>query len=134
MKDRDWTYEDALAANPKELLARMQSILRDHRTAESVILLESEEMHGEVAKIVATIKEYGEFFLNQNSALDIVRSDIAAVEQAIDRLREGDPELAVTLIVDHEETMRMVSGVPAFDSDEEEEAVLNILDEVEDDE
>lgn len=134
MKDKDWTYEKALAANPKELLARMQALLRDHRTAESVILLESEQAHGEVAKIVAAIKEYGEFFLNQNSSLDIVRSDIAAVEQAIERLREGDPEPAVTLIIDHEEIMRVISGEPDFASDEEAEVIFDILDEVNDDE
>ena len=124
MKEKDYTYEAALAANPKELVVRLKEILRDHRAAEQVIMLETAEGHGVVAKVVETIREYSAFFLQQESQLDVVRCDISAIEDALDRLRSGDPELAVEIVMEHEELLRWASG-----GDPEQE-VEDILEEI----
>jgi hypothetical protein len=110
MKEKDYQYEEMLAANPKELAVRLKSILQDHRMAEQVIMLETAEGHSVVAKVVETIREYSAFFLQQSSQLDVVRCDISAIEDALDRLRSGDPELAVEIVMEHEDLMRWASG------------------------
>ena len=110
MKEKDSQYEEMLAANPKELAVRLKSILQDHRMAEQVIMLETAEGHSVVAKVVETIREYSAFFLQQSSQLDVVRCDISAIEDALDRLRSGDPELAVEIVMEHEDLMRWASG------------------------
>lgn len=124
MKDKDYTYEAALAANPKELAVRLKAILQDHRMAEQVIMLETAEGHSVVAKVVETIREYSQFFLQQASQLDVVRCDISAVEDALDRLRSGDPELAVEIVMEHEDLMRWAAGGAP------EQAVEDIIEEI----